>query len=149
MSQNTTLLIGAEQVASAGSRIASAAEDMRSAAATFDNALATHRQWMEDWLSRFEAAFKPIEPVNLITGNTEITIDPDMQPAFDVIEWRHYEDKGWAASINLDPRADFPMMNILGRMVRLDGKAYRCTSTHIDSQRRYLVFVEGVPPSDG
>lgn len=48
------LLIGAEDVRSAGHTMARAAETMSSAASTIDGALDRQRVFMDDWLMRFE-----------------------------------------------------------------------------------------------
>ena len=47
-------LLGAEQVQSAASTMRSAADDMRMAASSIDNSFAAQRQFMDDWLARFE-----------------------------------------------------------------------------------------------
>ena len=49
-------LMGAEQVQAAAGQMQRAADDMRNAAGTFDEAVRQQRQFMEDWLFRFEAA---------------------------------------------------------------------------------------------
>jgi hypothetical protein len=51
-------LIGAEQVDSAGHRMASAAQEMRQAAASIDMTLHAHRNFMNDWLAHFEQVMK-------------------------------------------------------------------------------------------
>lgn len=56
MSERYITLLGAEQVKSAANTIRSAADDMRSAAGSIDDALRTHRAFLDDWLSRFERA---------------------------------------------------------------------------------------------
>ncbi len=38
-----------------------AAQEMKSAAATMDYALERHRQWMDEWLSRFESAMAEVK----------------------------------------------------------------------------------------
>jgi phosphoribosylpyrophosphate synthetase len=48
------VLIGADDVRSAGGTIARAAETMSSAASTISSALEQHQRFMEDWLQRFE-----------------------------------------------------------------------------------------------
>lgn len=48
-------LVGAEQVQSAGSRIASAAEDIRRAAGSLDDSFRRHEFFLNEWLGRFEA----------------------------------------------------------------------------------------------
>jgi hypothetical protein len=50
------LLIGADDVRSAGNSIRHAAEDIRAAANTMDSALEQHRNFLNDWIGRFEAA---------------------------------------------------------------------------------------------
>jgi len=47
-------LIGAEDVARAGSQISSAAGDMQRAASSIDQSIFNLRQFMDDWLNRFE-----------------------------------------------------------------------------------------------
>jgi hypothetical protein len=49
-------LIGADDVRSAGIAMRHAAEEMKSAANTIDVALDQHRNFLNDWLQRFEAA---------------------------------------------------------------------------------------------
>jgi hypothetical protein len=56
MSEKYMTLLGAEQVQSAASTMRSAAEDMRRAADSMSSSLENHQRWMDDWLSRFEAA---------------------------------------------------------------------------------------------
>jgi len=47
-------LIGAEEVSRAGSQISSAAGDMQRAASSLDQSLFNLRQYLDDWLNRFE-----------------------------------------------------------------------------------------------
>lgn len=47
-------LLGAEQVQSAANTIRSAADEMSRAASSIDNALHTHRMFMDDWLMRYQ-----------------------------------------------------------------------------------------------
>ena len=47
-------LLGADDVKSAGSRMAAAANEMQRAAASFEDTLFRHRQFMDDWLARLE-----------------------------------------------------------------------------------------------
>ena len=54
-------LLGSEEVSRAASNIRSAAEQMSRAAATMDDTLYRHRQFMDDWLQRFESALMPKE----------------------------------------------------------------------------------------
>lgn len=56
-------LMGAEDVARAGSTIQSAAETMKQAAYNVDEALQQQRVFMDDWLERFERALKGKEEV--------------------------------------------------------------------------------------
>lgn len=49
------LLIGAEQVASAGHRMQDAAERMGQASAHIQIALDAHQRFLDDWLVRYEA----------------------------------------------------------------------------------------------
>lgn len=53
-------LLGAEQVQSAANTMRAAAEEMSRAASSIDHSLQQHRQFMDDWLSRFEAAVASI-----------------------------------------------------------------------------------------
>lgn len=53
---NYVTLMGADDVRSAGNRMASAAEEMQRAAANIDGALDRHQRFLDDWLLRFEAA---------------------------------------------------------------------------------------------
>lgn len=48
-------LLGAEDVRSAGNRMASAAEDMNRAAGTIAESLERHQRFMDDWLDRLNA----------------------------------------------------------------------------------------------
>lgn len=54
-------LLGAEDVRSAASSMRSAADTMSSAASHIDHALERHRRFMDDWLSRLEAALAKLE----------------------------------------------------------------------------------------
>jgi hypothetical protein len=47
-------LIGADEVSRAAYTMRDAAHEMKSAAGTIDEALRHHRQFMDDWLARFE-----------------------------------------------------------------------------------------------
>lgn len=49
-------LMGAEQVQSAGNRMAAAADEMRRAASYIDDTMVRHQRFLDDWLSRFEEA---------------------------------------------------------------------------------------------
>jgi hypothetical protein len=60
VSQYVTLL-GADQVQSAASRIASAAEEMRRAASAIDDSLSRHQRFLDDWLNRFETVLAAVE----------------------------------------------------------------------------------------
>lgn len=53
-------LNGSEAVERAGYSITAAAEQMTRAASSMDHSLTQHQQFMEDWLSRFEAAVERI-----------------------------------------------------------------------------------------
>jgi len=59
---NSITLIGAEDVRVAGHQMATAAESIRHAVGSLDDTLMHHRQWMGDWLMRFEAALKEAKP---------------------------------------------------------------------------------------
>jgi hypothetical protein len=50
------MLIGAEDVRSAGHTMSRAAETMSQAAMNLDGALERHQRFLDDWLSRFEQA---------------------------------------------------------------------------------------------
>lgn len=52
------VLMGAEEVSSAGNRISSAADTMLQAAGSIDDALYRHRMFLDDWLQRFERALE-------------------------------------------------------------------------------------------
>lgn len=54
-------LIGVEEVSRAASRMAQAADQMTRAAATIDEALRSHQMFLEDWLSRWQAAHATVE----------------------------------------------------------------------------------------
>jgi hypothetical protein len=62
MSDRYVTLLGAEQVQSAANTISSAASDMRSAANIMDDALRSHRQFLDDWLDRFAQMISPPVP---------------------------------------------------------------------------------------
>lgn len=47
-------LIGAEEVSKAAYTMRDAAHEMKSVANTIDGALRQHRQFLDDWLARFE-----------------------------------------------------------------------------------------------
>ena len=51
-------LVGAEQVQAAGHAMTNAAHEMKSAASAIDETMRQHRQFMEDWLMRFEAVLE-------------------------------------------------------------------------------------------
>lgn len=55
---NYVTLIGAEEVSRAGSSVSSAAREMKEAANTISDALYQQRQFMDDWLLRFETVLK-------------------------------------------------------------------------------------------
>jgi hypothetical protein len=55
-------LMGAEDVSRAASRMQSAADSMNNAASYFQSIFEQHQRFMDDWLTRFEAAQK--EPAN-------------------------------------------------------------------------------------
>lgn len=55
MSEYVTL-IGAEDVRRAGAAMQDAASSMQSTIGSLDQSLTLHRQYMDEWLSRFEAA---------------------------------------------------------------------------------------------
>lgn len=61
MADHVTLL-GAEQVQNAGYAMKSAAEQMIRAAGYQQEALQQHQRFMDDWLSRFEAAIERLAP---------------------------------------------------------------------------------------
>lgn len=52
------ILIGAEDVRSAGNTISHAAEEMKQAVRNFDYTLDRHHLFMDDWLQRFEAVLE-------------------------------------------------------------------------------------------
>ncbi|MGY3588020.1 hypothetical protein [Bradyrhizobium sp. USDA 4350] len=56
MSDRYVTLLGAEQVQSAANRMSSAADEMKNAAGVVDDALRSQRQFLDDWMIRFEAA---------------------------------------------------------------------------------------------
>ena len=69
-------LMGAEDVRAAGNRMVEAADAMNRVAGSIDESLRTHRQWMDDWLARFEAAVEKTPrkdllcpPLNSILSN--------------------------------------------------------------------------------
>ena len=51
---NSIVLIGAEDVRSAGYTIQSAAADMKQAVINLEGVLFQHQRFMDDWLQRFE-----------------------------------------------------------------------------------------------
>lgn len=54
----TVILIGAEDVRSAGVSIQSAASEIQRAASSFDSTAQTFRLFLDDWLLRFEEVLK-------------------------------------------------------------------------------------------
>ena len=58
------LLVGTEEVGNAGHRMVAAAETMRRAAGNIDDALFRHKQFLEDWLQRFESAVEKMQTAN-------------------------------------------------------------------------------------
>jgi hypothetical protein len=50
----TMVLLGTEDVKNAGWRMVAAAQEMTRAASQIDEALSRQRQFMDDWLVRFE-----------------------------------------------------------------------------------------------
>lgn len=55
MSDRYVTLLGAEQVQSAANTMSHAAGEMKRAADQIDDAIRRHSQFMEDWITRFEA----------------------------------------------------------------------------------------------
>jgi len=51
-------LMGAEDVSRAGRNIANASEEMLRAANLISESLGQHRNWMDDWLARFQQALE-------------------------------------------------------------------------------------------
>lgn len=51
-------LIGAEDIRSAGYTMQHAADSMRQAASAIEDTFQQYRRFMDDWLSRFEAALE-------------------------------------------------------------------------------------------
>lgn len=49
-------LLGADDVRSAGYKMTSAADSMNRAASAISEALERHKQYLEEWISRFEVA---------------------------------------------------------------------------------------------
>ncbi len=56
--ENYVTLMGAEKVSQAGSQMSSAAEEIKRAVGNFDHALFQHRQFLNDWLARFESVLQ-------------------------------------------------------------------------------------------
>ena len=54
----TIHLTGAEEVAQAGRNISGAADTMQRASNNIEGSLANHRQFLDDWLGRFEEAIR-------------------------------------------------------------------------------------------
>ena len=52
-----THLVGAESVQNAGMSIREAAEDMKRAASQIEYCMQGHQRFLDEWLSRLEAAF--------------------------------------------------------------------------------------------
>jgi hypothetical protein len=73
MSDRNPVLIGAEDVRSAGHTMARAAETMSSAAMNIHGALERHQNFLDDWLQRFEAAVETMTRGNIVVE----TITPD------------------------------------------------------------------------
>lgn len=59
---NTVMLIGTEQVQTAANTMRSAAEDMKQAASSMDFSLQQHRNFLDDWLQRFEQVLAEHKP---------------------------------------------------------------------------------------
>lgn len=59
----THVLLGAEEVGRAAATMSSAAQEMSRAAGYNDEAFRRHAQFMDDWLSRFEAVVERLERV--------------------------------------------------------------------------------------
>ena len=57
-------LMGAEKVESAGYTMRSAAEQMQRAASSIDESLARHQRFLDDWLTRLEAALEKAQPAS-------------------------------------------------------------------------------------
>lgn len=51
-------LIGAEEVSRAANRMSSAADEMLRAASAMDETFRQQRQYLEDWMMRFESALQ-------------------------------------------------------------------------------------------
>jgi hypothetical protein len=76
MSEYVTLM-GSEDVSRAGYAMKSAAEEMKHAASSFDQSCREQRQFMEDWLTRFEQV---------------MTAHPEHAERNDVMEWTNEND---------------------------------------------------------
>ena len=55
---DSVYLHGSEQVQTAANTMRHAAEEMNQAARNLDGTLERHKQWMDDWLYRFEQALE-------------------------------------------------------------------------------------------
>lgn len=53
------LLVGSEDVRVGGFAMRQAAHEMQAAASQIEDSLLRHRQFLDDWLLRFEAALAP------------------------------------------------------------------------------------------
>lgn len=65
MSERYVTLLGAEQVQSAANTMSGAASEMRRAANSIDNSFETQRRFLDDWLTRFEAAIERMGKANV------------------------------------------------------------------------------------
>lgn len=54
MSERYVTLVGAEQVQGAANQMRAAADEMMRAASSIDSALHAHRQFLDEWLLRFQ-----------------------------------------------------------------------------------------------
>ena len=54
MAQEYMYLVGGESVERAGSAMKQAAQEMNNAAGNIEHSLFQHRQFLDDWLARFE-----------------------------------------------------------------------------------------------
>ena len=57
-------LMGVEKVESAGYTMRSAADQMQRAASSIDESLARHQRFLDDWLTRLEAALEKAQPAS-------------------------------------------------------------------------------------
>lgn len=70
---DSIILVGADDVRSAGSRMSSAADEMNRAATNIEGALIRHQQFLDDWLCRLEVALAAPQAGKVLPGTPVLT----------------------------------------------------------------------------